>query len=292
MTTALVKVETRMTVEAALEQGQDAYLALLGKVAETASVDKDDLTLCVGLSIKKEPKIRQCTGNSIIAAIRVAVKMNLMPDGQHGALVVFGKNELVFMPMYKGYIKVARESGAVTNIDADIVHEKDRLEYQKSNVKGENYLKHQPSLDDDPGPVVATYAIAHLPGEDVGQFTIRPMRYLRKVEAGAKRRGGAVWSSWPEQQMIKTAIRYLSKLLPQTPELARVIAHDDKYFGAIDIENGDAPQKPVPTKAALTAAMGGEPEESEPLPATESNPPNGETLFPDVPYDGPTESGG
>jgi len=283
MSTELVKVETSMTMRGAMEQGREIYVELLERIAEKSTVDVNALKLWVAQAMKKDAKIRECTGDSLIAATLTAVQMGLVPDGRHGAFVMFGR-ELQFMPMYGGYIKVALESGAVTSIDADIVHEADKIEYQKSNIRTENYLRHTASLDDDPGPVIASYAIAHQP-DGFGQFTVRPMRYLRKVEENAKRRGGAVWKSWPEEQQIKTAIRYLAKLLPQTPELAKVIAYDDQHFGAVDIERGSRPAEPEkPVKAAITEALSASGDDTNPA---------DDTLFPDGPeWDGPTEQGG
>jgi len=245
----------------------------------------------LGLAARKEPQIMEADPGSVGRAIATAVGMRLEPDGIHGALVTFwnkkkGVRECQFMPMYRGLVKLARDSGEVWAVEAEVVHLGDDFEFEMGlNPK----LRHVPKFNGDERDVTHAYAIARFRNGGV-QFRVVPKTYLDKVQSAAVARGGKVWGAWPEEQMKKTAIKYLSKLLPQTPEMMEAIRHDNDAFGGVTPDPDALP--PPTTKAALTAAMGGEPKESEPLPATESNPPNGETLFPDVPYDGPTESGG
>ena len=248
------------------------------------------------LAARRDPQIYECTPASVAQSITRAAGMKLEPDGIHGALVSYwSKKDKVrtcqFMPMYRGLIKLARDSGEVWAIEAEIVHVGDAFEFELGlNPK----LRHTPKFLGDERDVTHAYALARFRNGGV-QFRVCPKQYLDKVERSAKARGGMVWGSWYEEQCKKTAIKYLSKLLPQTPEMVDAIAHDNDTFGGVHMANGDALPPPT-TKAAIAAALTGGTPEAEPpvaddaeimegaIASTEDNPPKDETLFADVEY--------
>ena len=225
------------------EGTQEAMRAIAGDYASPERVE-----VWLRLAARKEPKLYDCTRESVIQAITRAIGMHLEPDGIHGALVVYGR-EAQFMPMYRGLIKLARDSGEVWAIEAEVVHEGDDFEY----ALGLNpILRHIPGPNSDPRDVTHAWAIARFRNGQ-SQFRVCPRSYLDKVQASAQKRGGMVWRTWPEEQQKKTAIKYLSKLLPQTPELIAAIAHDNEVFGGVG--NGQAPVPAISTADSIVAAL-------------------------------------
>lgn len=175
---------------------------------------------------------------SVFDAIAKAAEDGMMPDGREGAIVVHntkvkvdGKETWVkmatWMPMVGGIRKRAKELAGI-QIDAQVRYEKDTFR----RVQGdEPRIEHEPSDDDDPGPLVGCYAIFKINGEVVHR------EYMRKAEVHAARNQNKYWNTsmlWTKfepEAWRKTVIKRGMKSVPAvTPELQRILDRDNHEY--------------------------------------------------------------
>lgn len=177
----------------------------------------------------------------------------LMPNGKEAALVIFNtnsagkgqpkkwENKVVYMPMIAGIYKLARNSGEVKNLYAAIVHRNDHFVYEKGfDVKCE----HTPDID-DPGEIRGAYAVAET--KDGTRYAdYMSVIEINKVKAASKTSGYGPWVDWWEEMAKKTVVRRLSKVLPLTPEIERIVQSVDAMY---DFENNREMQDVTPPPA-------------------------------------------
>ncbi len=180
-------------------------------------------------AIQKTPKLMECSQQSLIACIVEASQLGLEPDGVvgHAYLVPFwnkktGRNEAQLMPGYRGLIDLARRSGQIGAVNAEIVYENDEFRV----VKGLNPdLIHIPNWR-DPGEMIAAYATAKLKDGDV-QFCVMPKHEIDKHRERSKSKDFGPWVTDYEWMAKKTAIRQLCKLLPCSIEMQSVLSKEE-----------------------------------------------------------------
>lgn len=196
-------------------------------------------------SIRKNPKLLDCTQASLFAAITQAAQLGLETDGVLGwaYLIPYGK-EVVLVPGYKGLLNLARRSGEISTITLECVHEGDAFSY---GLGDKPFVNHAPSEDEDreTRPIDYVYVVFHL--RDGG--IIRQVRHRNWIDAhkkryskgwawaesGDKKRGGgkkdSPWhENWPEMAM-KTVVRYAINrgLVPVSVELQRMANQEEVY---------------------------------------------------------------
>ena len=192
------------------------------KSALPAHVSFDRFRTSALLAISRDAKLQACTPTSIVTAVVRAASLGLEVGSAlgEGYLVAY-KNECQFIPGYRGMISLARRSGEIVSISANVVHEKDSFDF---DLGIHPWVKHKINLtDEDIGPVIAVYAGAVL--KDGGDQII----IMRKSEIDAIRKrsrssGFGPWVSDYEEMAKKTAIRRLFKVLPvSTEKLAQAL---------------------------------------------------------------------
>jgi recombination protein RecT len=189
-------------------------------------------------AMQNNPKILECEPNSVVLSIMRAASMGLEPDGGplgHGYLVPFwnGKARRLdcqFIPGYRGLCKLARNSGEVADVWAEVVYEADQFDYE---LGLEQKLVHKRNDDaEDPGELQYAYAVARFrDGEK--KFVVMNRREVLRIKqmTSSKTKEGKIIGPWADhepEQWKKTAIRRLAKYLPLSPEAATyVMAEDD-----------------------------------------------------------------
>ena len=113
----------------------------------------------VTAAANKNPTLLQCEPRTILAAVIDCVQLGLEPGGPlgHAYLAPYGK---VCTPIvgYQGYIALARRSGEIRSIFAQVVYERDTFDVQYGD---EPHVKHSPCLTGDRGDPIAAYCVAH-----------------------------------------------------------------------------------------------------------------------------------
>jgi recombination protein RecT len=207
-----------------------------------ADIKFEKFQACLNMAIRRDPKLLECHGPSLIRAAIMSAYDGLLPDGREAVIVyrsmsykepngqwARGKRlEASYMPMAFGLRKKIVEAGAARHIKAVCVYQNDHFEWEEGLNER---LEHKPFLADesdiktpqadgpdqapppDPrGALIAVYSIAILPDGDK-VFEVMPRREVMKVKAKAQTKD--VWEGPFEAEMWrKSVLRRHAKALP------------------------------------------------------------------------------
>ncbi|MCG3134235.1 MAG: hypothetical protein HMLKMBBP_01527 [Planctomycetes bacterium] len=220
------------------------FATLDGKRNEIASllprtIDVQQFVGVCKTAVLNDPMIAQADPRTFFIACMLAAKDGLLPDGKEAVLNVYntkvkdseGRDRWIkkvqYLPMAGGMIKKLYGCGEVTYVDAAAVYERDHFEYERGD---QTRLVHRPFLGDDPGPVVAAYAVVKLANGEIKR-EVMPRRDIEKVRAASKAAEGPGWTTWYDQFAIKSVVKRAYKQLPHTKELDQIIEHDNQALG-------------------------------------------------------------
>lgn len=180
----------------------------------------------------RRPEVLGCELKSIVVAFMQAAQLGLEPDDVrgHAHIVPFWDTKkrafiATFIPGYKGLIDLALRSKQVSLIDCHIVYDKEPHEYKAGLMP---ILEHTPMPPALRGEPIAAYAIAKMK-DGASKYVwlwVDEVYKIREKSAGWKayvagKTKSSIWLEYPEIMMLKTAIRYLAKFIPQSPELQK-----------------------------------------------------------------------
>lgn len=179
-------------------------------------------------AIVRNPKLAACQPMSLANAVIEASMLGLEIGGPLGmAHLVPFKDQVVFIPGYKGLMDLAYRSGKVSHFSAHPVYENDHFVYQYGISPK---LEHRPS-ESERGPLKYAYAICKFNdgGFDFEVVNRADIAATKKKSSGAQWGGkDCPWNNEDEWTMwVKTAIRRLAKRIPQSPDMQRAVAADE-----------------------------------------------------------------
>lgn len=186
-------------------------------------------------TIRQNPKLAQCTQESLLGALMVSAQLGLEP-GTLGQcyLIPYGR-ECQFQIGYKGMIELLRRSGQLKDIYAYSVYENDDFEITYGLDRN---LIHKPNLANK-GNFLGCYCVAILKDDT------RAFEYMTKeeIEAHAKKFsktfGNGPWKTDFEAMAHKTVVKKMLKWLPLSVEFLENIEKDDKSFKVADTKNAE-----------------------------------------------------
>jgi recombination protein RecT len=206
-------------------------------------------------------KLDQCTPASFLGALMTCAQVGLEPGPQgHVYIVPFWNNraksfEATFILGYRGIIELARRSSELVDIAAHTVYQNEvdqgrfRVTYGTSPS-----IEHDPIVFEDRGEPVGYYATAVLKSggrpfvvlskADVDRFRLR--------SATQKDNPSGPWLTDYEAMAWKTCVRRLERWLPQSPELAAAIAHEDTVRHETPPVNGQHTPNVLETQPPVT----------------------------------------
>lgn len=181
----------------------------------------------------RTPDLQDCDPRSILSAVMqsAALGLDLSPTMGEGYLIPrwnknIGAKECHFQPGYRGLIKLARNSGAVVSIRADLVYASDVFRYR---FTPELEFIHEPYLGPDRGEVTHVYAVAKLPS---GEYQVEPMTRaeVESIRQRSQTPNAGPWrSDWGEMAR-KTPLKRLLKRFPMSVELADAVDADNAEY--------------------------------------------------------------
>ena len=183
-------------------------------------------------AMQNNPAILECDRNTIYAACQKAAQDGLILDGREAALVKF-KTVCQYMPMVYGILKKLRNSGLVSTVRAETVHEKDSFSY---NPAMEDVPNHKPDwFSGERGAMIGAYAVVKLKdgGTQVEIMNLEQLEKVRKISrAGNDEKGKpkGIWKQWPEEMAKKSVLRRIAKYLPSSADLDQVFQHDNENY--------------------------------------------------------------
>ena len=223
----------------AVSKGDDANRALAGEMDKrmavmdtslAAGIDPQRLKNVALATFTKRPELWDCDPVSIARAIVECGQAGLEPTGLLGGayLVPFfnsktGRQEAQLIIGYRGLAMLAMRSGLLRRIEARVVHGKDEFAYQFGI---DPILSHRPLLAEDAGNVSYAYAVAFYRDGDP-QFDVMSVAEIEAIHRRSKSPDKGPWITDYEEMCKKTVLRRLSKLLPLTVEVARMLDEVD-----------------------------------------------------------------
>lgn len=194
-------------------------------------------------AIQRTPKLLDCDAQSLLASVMQCAQLGLEPDGilGHAYLVPFKNNkrggilEAQFMIGYKGLISLARRSGEVSSINAQVVYSNDEFDYSYGL---DEKLFHRPTTGERGRPIAA-YCVARF--KDGGHaFEVMTYEDIESIRKRSKAAEDGPWvTDWPEMAR-KTVVRKLAKYLPLSIEFQKAAALDEYAdAGLSTYEEGD-----------------------------------------------------
>ncbi|WP_333826891.1 recombinase RecT [Pararhodobacter sp.] len=248
MSTALVKTPLRQVPDVRhLLMNENARTQLAMVAAKHMSPER--MMRVVANAIRTTPKLQQCEPMSFLGALMQCAALGLEPNTVlgHAYMIPFerskkiknakGVDEWVKIPEvqvvigYKGLIDLARRSGHITSLSANIHYSDDELwEYEEGT---EARLRHRPGMM--AGDKLHAYAIAKF--KDGGHaYVVLPWSKVMKIRdesqgwMTAKRIGKTAdtpWGKYEDEMAKKTAVRALAKYLPLSVEFMDAVQIDE-----------------------------------------------------------------
>ena len=257
-------------------------------------------------AISKNPRLLECTHESLALALLESGQLGLEPNGVMGQayLVPYkngktGQYEAQFQPGYRGLVELVLRTGDVSSVDARAVWENDgdRFEYEYGlNPK----LVHKPGGCSDPAKLTHTYVVFQLK-DGPPKFDVMTRGELEAIRRRSRAKDDGPWVTDAVQMYLKTVVKRGVKLLRMSPEMEAAISKDTAVeigeavpLAAFDPAYGDPPEpQDIPpdkqTKAVEEkisrkkgrpgpdhgTSPGKEPNEAPPPPTDEDAPPEG-----------------
>jgi len=179
-------------------------------------------------ALAKAPELTECKVESVLMALYHTASLGLeLGPLQEAHLVKFGGDAQLIIG-YKGLLKLARNSGEITNIYAAAVYREDAFVWTQGTSPR---LDHTPSLTGarNDSDLIAFYAVAFLRGSDTPQVEVMTLAEVNKVRQSSRSGNGGPWKQWFAEMGKKTVLRRLCKTLPMALEFAEALDHEDAF---------------------------------------------------------------
>lgn len=177
--------------------------------------------------IRQTPILARCTPESFLGALLTASQLGLEPGPIGEAYLVpfrdgrSGDYQCQFIPGYRGLIKLARNSGQLKDIWAEVVFSNDTFRYSLGLHRD---LVHEPAAGER-GKPVAVYAAAQL--VDGGTpFVVMTVDEVEAIRARSKASKNGPWVTDWAAMAKKTVVKQLMKWLPLSAEVAAAATLD------------------------------------------------------------------
>lgn len=238
----------RKTIKGLLE---DKNTALKIRQIIPAHLNPERLLRVFAMAVYKTPKLAECDPVSLLGAMMACASFGLEPNTPlgHAYLIPFEKKkkegaqwvteriDVNLIIGYRGLIDLARRSGDLVSLHADVVYEGDDFSFEYgSNM----HLRHVPKGSREGRKAIYCYAHASL--KDGQAFEVLPNEEVLRVRDNAEAYKSAVrmknnsnsrayetspWVAYEHEMKAKTMIRRLSKMLPMSIEFANAVALDN-----------------------------------------------------------------
>lgn len=223
----------------------------------TSALHADRIVKLAQAAITRTPKLAECTPGSVVVALMRCAELGLEPDSALPARRMWlvprynrkiNGQECTYQIDYRAMIQIARDTGLVSSVVAEVVHKNDKFELSySSDGTGIAHFKFEPNTFGDRGDVVGYFAAARLTTGEVQVATLTKAKALEVMERhGPKDQSQKTVGPWTtdfDAMACKTALRRLWNLLPAgtTPQ-ARLA--QEKFVEEIRIDQGAPVEAP------------------------------------------------
>lgn len=205
---------------------QAQIAAALPKFLDTEHFVRSALT-----EFRLNPALAECSVPSVLGYFMQAAACGLEPASVLGQCypVPFnnkktGQKECQFILGYRGMLAIARRSGEVSSVSAQIVHENDTFDI----VYGlESKLEHKPCVKGNPGAMVGAYVVVRFKDKEMEpQIMYMSKDDIEKHRKRSKAADSGPWMKDYEEMSKKTVFRSVFKWLPVSIEQAVEASND------------------------------------------------------------------
>ena len=222
---ALTKVELNNVLEMQLPEM---------KTALPEHINPEKIKRIVLTEFGKNPRLANCTQNSILRSVMEACQFGLEPNSVTGTAYLIpykrgGVEECQLQIGYKGLLKLAYQAG-VQSINSFSVREHDDFALQLGT---EPTIYHRPNMGER-GQLIGVYAIADMgQSATIPKFEFMSVNECREVMLSTPSKGAnGPWKTHFESMCLKTVLRTLCKTLPQDSErLSWAVDHKEGKSG-------------------------------------------------------------
>ena len=178
--------------------------------------------------MRMNPRLFDASKESLLGALMVSAQLGLEPGALGYCYLVpyqnkkTGQLEIQFQLGYKGILELVRRSGQVENIEARVVYEKDKFDFEYGLTPK---LVHKPALKDR-GKPVAVYAIARFKSGSTA-FDVMSVDEIESIRKRSKSPDYGPWQTDWEAMAKKVIIKRLCKYLPLSVDVQRGLAVDE-----------------------------------------------------------------
>lgn len=171
--------------------------------------------------LRQTPALARCTPESFLGALLTASQLGLEPGPTGDAYLVPYGNVCTFIPGYRGLIRLARNSGQLRDIWAQVVYANDVFSYRLGLHRD---LVHEPASGDRGEPVYV-YAAAEL-ADGSRPFEVMTVAEVEAIRARSKAGRNGPWVTDWAAMAKKTVVKQLVKWLPLSAEVSAAMAMD------------------------------------------------------------------
>lgn len=235
--------------------------ANFGKVLPEFMAKKADAFIRLAMvDIPRNPQLARIAANSpkkVVAALMDCARLGLMPGPMgHVYLVPFG-NEIQVITGYKGLVELARRSGEVARVDADVIYAEDAYTYVKGDSPKFEHLPNLASSKRGHGDIIAAYAFAYdANGMNLGG-AVMARAEIDAIRGRSKTGSSGPWKTDYAEMAKKTALRRASKLWPISTEFVEAVTlddtHEDRIPSVVGSSSGALENRPPMVSSDLYA---------------------------------------
>jgi len=227
-------VKQKQEEQSKTDKGQTEIQTLLNKMKDEfrkvlpETIKPDRLIRIALTEMRMNPRLFDASKESLLGALMVSAQLGLEPGALGYCYLVpyqnkkTGQLEIQFQLGYKGILELVRRSGQVENIEARVVYEKDKFDFEYGLTPK---LVHKPALKER-GKPVAVYAIARFKSGATA-FDIMSVDEIEAIKKRSKSPEYGPWVTDWEAMAKKVIIKRLCKYLPLSVDVQRGLAVDE-----------------------------------------------------------------
>jgi len=196
------------------------------KLVLPSHISADAFVRIVLTAVQSKPSLLNADRNSLFSACMQAATQGLCIDGQEAALVPF-KGKIKYMPMVKGICTLARQSGEIKTINAQVVYTGDKYRHW-IDEKGEHFEYERTTGERGAPRCTFAYAIT----KDGGLYFEEISEEQMDAIEDCCNADDTPWKGpFRDEMKRKSALRRLAKYrLPSSADLNNVVRSDDDMY--------------------------------------------------------------